>query len=121
MGEIRLAETLAALSLATDLADGVPLETGLRGCLIAVGIGNEMGISGETLSDVYYTALPSLLGCTSVAYAEAAPPLTEEVKIRGALAGVDLSRPAEVVGAALTRLGEAPGRSAVRRPSHRSS
>lgn len=109
MGEIRLAETLAALSLATDLADGVPLETGLRGCLIAVGIANEMGISGEALSDVYYTALLSLLGCTSVAHAETAPPISEELKLRGAMAGVDPSRPAEVIGAALTRLGRDAG------------
>ena len=109
MGEIRLAETLAALSLATDLADGVPLETGLRGCLLAVGVGREMGISGEALSDVYYTALLSLLGCTSVAHAETAPPMSEEVKIRGALAGVDPTRPAELMGAALARVGRGTG------------
>ena len=40
---VRLADVLAALSLATDLADGFPPETALKSCFLAVGIGEELG------------------------------------------------------------------------------
>lgn len=67
-GGLRLAELLAALSLATDLAHQTPPETAMRDALLAVGFARHLGLTGEDLSDVYYLALVSHLGCT--AYAE---------------------------------------------------
>jgi hypothetical protein len=63
--EIQLAELLAALALATDLAKNLPLESTLRNALLAVGIASRHGISGDALSDVYYLAILHHLGCTS--------------------------------------------------------
>jgi len=48
-GQVRLAELLAALSLATDLADGFPPETALKTCLIAVTLGAEFGLLSRAL------------------------------------------------------------------------
>jgi HD-GYP domain-containing protein (c-di-GMP phosphodiesterase class II) len=67
-GGLRLAELLAALSLATDLAHQTPPETAIRDALLAVGFARHLGLTGQDLSDVYYLALVSHLGCT--AYAE---------------------------------------------------
>jgi hypothetical protein len=39
---LRLAELLAALSLATDLGMGQPLEQALRTCLIALELGQRL-------------------------------------------------------------------------------
>ena len=70
--DLRLAELMAAISLATDLGDGYPLEKGLRDALLAVGLARELGLEGQDLSDVYYTALLQHLGCTAGAHELAA-------------------------------------------------
>jgi putative nucleotidyltransferase with HDIG domain len=62
--EVRLAEVIAPLSLATDLAGGVPLEHGLRRTLLAVWLGQELQLPDEQLSDVYYVALLGTVGCS---------------------------------------------------------
>jgi len=61
---IRLAEVIAPLSLATDLAGGVPLEHGLRRTLLAVWLGQELQLNSGQLSDVYYVALLGTVGCS---------------------------------------------------------
>ena len=63
--DLRLAELMAAISLAIDIADGYPLEKSLRDALLAVGLARELGLHGQDLSDVYYTALVAHLGCTA--------------------------------------------------------
>jgi HD-GYP domain-containing protein (c-di-GMP phosphodiesterase class II) len=69
---VRLAEPVAALSLATDLGMGQPLEQALRTCLLAVSAGTELGLDGATRSDIYYLALLRFIGCTSDAHEQAA-------------------------------------------------
>jgi HD-GYP domain-containing protein (c-di-GMP phosphodiesterase class II) len=64
----RLAELIGGLSLATDLAAGLGLESALRTSVLAVGIARETGIRGAELSDVYYTALLRFIGCTAFAH-----------------------------------------------------
>ena len=66
-GQIRLAELMAALSLATDLGLGRPLEHELGVCLSAVELADRLGCSREERSDVYYVALLVHLGCTAAA------------------------------------------------------
>ena len=48
--QVRAAELIAALSLATDLGIGVPLEHGLRSTLIAMRLGERLGVDAETAS-----------------------------------------------------------------------
>ncbi|MGH2455319.1 MAG: HD domain-containing phosphohydrolase [Candidatus Limnocylindria bacterium] len=61
---VRLAEVVSSLSLATDLAGGLPIEHGLRRALLAVWLGEELGLAAEELSDVYYVALLGTVGCS---------------------------------------------------------
>ena len=62
---IRAAEVVGALSLATDLGTGQPLEHALRTAVLAVRLGELAGASAEELADTYYVALLHASGCTS--------------------------------------------------------
>jgi len=61
----RSAEIVAALCLASDLAMGLPLEHGLESTLIAMRLGQRLGIDAETGSDTYYACLLFHAGCTA--------------------------------------------------------
>jgi HD-GYP domain-containing protein (c-di-GMP phosphodiesterase class II) len=65
--QIRLAELMAALSLATDLGLGQPLEHQLGVCLAALELADRLGCAPEERSDVYYVALLVHVGCTGAA------------------------------------------------------
>jgi HD domain len=62
---VRSGELFAALSLATDLGTGQPVEHGLRTCLLAVELAERVGLDGEALEDAYYLGLLHSIGCTS--------------------------------------------------------
>ncbi len=66
--ELRLAELIAAISIATDLGMGQPMEQALRTCLLAVGLAQRLGTSGQALSDTYYLALVEHIACTADSY-----------------------------------------------------
>lgn len=63
----RLAETLGALSLATDLAAGSAPETALGATVASVRIGRMLGLSASNLADIYYASLLRFVGCTATA------------------------------------------------------
>jgi HD-GYP domain-containing protein (c-di-GMP phosphodiesterase class II) len=62
---VRAAEVIAALSLATDLGIGVPLEHGLQSTLLAMRLGEVLGVDQETASQTYYACLLFYVGCTA--------------------------------------------------------
>jgi len=62
---LRLAEAVGALSLATDLAMGQPLEHGLRTAVLAVRTAQAMGLPDDDLVTVFYTGLLHFAGCTA--------------------------------------------------------
>src|SRR6266699_6894743 len=62
---LRLAEAVGALSLATDLAMGQPLEHGLRTAVLAVRIARALGLPGDDQVAVFYTGLLHFAGCTA--------------------------------------------------------
>ena len=85
--QVRLAELMTALSLATDLGMGQPLEQALRYCLLALELGRRIGCDAKALSDVYYLALVEHIGCTAHASEMAAWNGGDEVAFRsGAIA-----------------------------------
>src|SRR5260370_20661423 len=88
MERLRLAELMAALSLATDLGMGQPMEQALRTCLIAVSLGDRLGLSRDELSEVYYVALLRFLGCTADAHEFAAMVGGDDISRRAAIAPV---------------------------------
>lgn len=61
---VRLAEVIASLSLATDLGTGQPIDHALRRCLLAVRLGEALGLSNAELRNVYYVGLVCSVGCT---------------------------------------------------------
>src|SRR5215510_2473833 len=62
---VRLAELMAALSLATDLGMGQPMEFALSSCVLAVRLAEKCGYSEEALREVYYQALLRYIGCNA--------------------------------------------------------
>lgn len=101
---VRLAEVMAALSLTADLGMGQPMEFGLRSCLLAVHLGDAMGMDDGELAVVYYVALLRLIGCTADAHVAAAV-LGNEVAAWGWLTGVDWAQPSELMAALAQHFG----------------
>jgi HD-GYP domain-containing protein (c-di-GMP phosphodiesterase class II) len=100
----RLADVLGALSLATDLAAGVPMETSLRTCLVATAIGAALGLDASGLADVYYTALLRHLGCTAYAHEAAAIAAGDDHHLLRTFEGVDAASRVQVVKQAIRHL-----------------
>jgi HD-GYP domain-containing protein (c-di-GMP phosphodiesterase class II) len=93
---IRAAEMVGALSLATDLGTGQPLEHALRTAVLAVRLGELAGASAQELADTYYIALLHASGCTSNGH-EAAQLFGEDIEHRAAFFLIDTTNPAEVL------------------------
>jgi HD-GYP domain-containing protein (c-di-GMP phosphodiesterase class II)/DNA-binding CsgD family transcriptional regulator len=101
---VALGELLGALSLATDLAAGIPLETSLRTCVLATRIARLAGVTRrDELDEVRRTTLLRHLGCTAFAH-EAARLGGDDHDLLNAFAGVDRTRRTAVVGRAVTQL-----------------
>ena len=66
--DIRLAELMSALSLATDLGMGQPLEYALCVCVLSVRLGEALGLVESDLREVYYLALLRHIGCNVETY-----------------------------------------------------
>lgn len=100
----RLADVVGSLSLATDLATGQPLEHGLRRTLIAVRLGEALGLSAPDLSDVYYVSLLGSVGCTLEATVLARI-TADDIAMGGRIASVDVTSPLEVAGFGIRNFG----------------
>jgi len=104
--QVRLADLLAAISLATDLGTGQPMEHALRTCHIAMGLARSIGLSVQDLFDTYYVSLLRFLGCTSEASADAALNGGDELALYKGLAPSLMGSPSEVIGWMLRHLAE---------------
>jgi HD-GYP domain-containing protein (c-di-GMP phosphodiesterase class II) len=93
---IRAAEVVGALSLATDLGTGQPLEHALRTAVLAVRLGELAGASAQELADTYYVALLHAAGCTSNGH-EALQVYDDDIAHRAAFFLIDTTNPAEVL------------------------
>lgn len=63
--ELRLAELLAALSVATDLGMGQPPGKAIRSCVVAAGLARALDLPEERVRDVYLATLLRHLGCSA--------------------------------------------------------
>jgi HD-GYP domain-containing protein (c-di-GMP phosphodiesterase class II) len=95
--DIRLAELMSALSLATDLGMGQPLEWALCSCVLAVRLGDALGLSEGELREVYYQALLRYIGCNAETHMLAAV-VGDEIALRTDFATVDNGDPTQVLG-----------------------
>jgi HD-GYP domain-containing protein (c-di-GMP phosphodiesterase class II) len=62
--EVRTAEVIGSLCLATDLGMGLPLEHGLRSTLFAMRLADRLGVDSATARQTYYGCLLFYVGCT---------------------------------------------------------
>jgi HD-GYP domain-containing protein (c-di-GMP phosphodiesterase class II) len=95
-GRITLPEVVGALSLATDLAMGEPLESGLAIAVRAVALGEDCGLSDDERDRVYWVALLRHVGCTAenAAFAEI---VGDEQEFRHGVAPLDPTSPRALV------------------------
>jgi HD-GYP domain-containing protein (c-di-GMP phosphodiesterase class II) len=69
--QVRTAEVVGALCLATDLGLGLPLEHGLKSTLVAMRIAERLGVDAATARQTYYVCLLFYAGCTADAEVQA--------------------------------------------------
>src|SRR5215212_2542441 len=69
--QVRVAEMIGALCLATDLGVGLPVEHGLRSALVAVRLAARVGVDRATAEQAYYGCLLFYAGCTADAEMQA--------------------------------------------------
>ena len=69
--EVRSAEVIGALCLATDLGMGLPLEHGLRSTMVAMRLADRLGLDAEESRQAFYGCLLFYVGCTVDAELEA--------------------------------------------------
>jgi HD-GYP domain-containing protein (c-di-GMP phosphodiesterase class II) len=101
---LQLDQVLGALSLATDLGAGVPMETSLKTCLVAARVGQAIGLAGAPLVDVRQTALLRHLGCTSYSHEAARLAAGDDHDVLATFEGTDRGRRTAIVGRAVSRL-----------------
>jgi hypothetical protein len=70
-GQVRAAEVIGTLCLATDLGMGFPFEHGLHTTLIATRLAQRLGVDPAIVSETYYASLLSHSGCTTDAHVTA--------------------------------------------------
>ena len=63
--EVRAAEIISALCLATDLGMGFPLEHGLNSTLVAMRVADLLDVDRDTAVQTYYGCLLFYVGCTA--------------------------------------------------------
>ena len=78
--EVRTADLIAALCLATDLGMRLPFEHGLHSTLFAMRLAERLGVDSETAYQTYYGCLLFYAGCT------AAPPMPRSRPISSMMA-----------------------------------
>jgi hypothetical protein len=91
----RLVELPIALSLATDLGVGQPMEHGLRTCWLSMRAAEGLGLDAATRSSVYYVALLRFVGCTADASETALLAGGDEMAFNAAMAPMLMAQPGE--------------------------
>jgi HD-GYP domain-containing protein (c-di-GMP phosphodiesterase class II) len=87
---LRLAELVAAFSRATDLGVGQPMEHVLRSWLIAVRLGERLGLGEQTRVSLYYVMMLAWTGCVADA-TEVARWFGDDIAFRGDSYRVDFT------------------------------
>jgi DNA-binding CsgD family transcriptional regulator len=101
---VRLAELLATVSLASDLAHDVSPESALRDALFSIRLARLAGWADQDLSDVYYLALLYHVGCTGAVAIQSRMGAGDDVRVRRWLSEIDFADRPEMMRVAVTRL-----------------
>ncbi len=101
--QVRRVEIVAALSLATDLAIGQPVELALRSCALAVALAESARLDRETIRQVYYQSLLRYIGCNADTETQVAI-LGDEMVMRREFSRIDQGSAREVLAVILRAL-----------------
>ena len=106
---VRLAELMAALSVATDYAMGQPVDYALSATELALRLGELAGYTDAQLRDTYYQSLLRFVGCNAETYTLAAI-VGDEIAMRTEVAAIDTSDQGRMLGLVLRFIRQAnPG------------
>jgi HD-GYP domain-containing protein (c-di-GMP phosphodiesterase class II) len=105
---VRRAEIMAALSMATDLAMGQPLEFALKSCVLGMRLGEALGLGDEELGEIYHHSLLRYIGCNAETYSMVAL-FGDEFELRRDFALVDSGRAADMMSFVFSHLRRARG------------
>ncbi|WP_448626012.1 HD domain-containing phosphohydrolase [Geodermatophilus sp. URMC 64] len=96
VGTVCRAEVLGALSLATDLGMGQPLEHGLRAAVVAVRLGEAAGAEPRVINQAHTLSLLRFIGCTADAHTQAHF-YGDEIRASAAITPAFYGRPVEAL------------------------
>lgn len=103
---LRLIELTAAVSLATDLGTGQPMEHALRTTFLAMRAAEALGLAPDDRSAVLYTTLLRFLGCTADASDTAVLVGGDEIAFNAAMAPMVMADDRDAVPYLVRHLGE---------------
>lgn len=103
--EPRLAQLLAGVGVATDLAAGLDMETSARATVLAMELARDVGLRGAALRGVYYTSMLRFVGCTSLAAETARMAGGDDLAMLGDLIVPDGGSPPAVLSTIVRRVG----------------
>jgi HD-GYP domain-containing protein (c-di-GMP phosphodiesterase class II) len=93
----RLGDLLGGLSIACDLGFGLPPEEAMRSCLIATALARRLGADEQEVSDTYYTALLTHVGCSALSH-ETVLAWGHDQRVLRAAAETNVADPDEMAG-----------------------
>jgi putative nucleotidyltransferase with HDIG domain len=96
-GPIRLAEVLAAFSLATDLGMAQSMGHVIRACYIGMHTARELGLAPEEQAELYYAILLMHSGCTAGSSLLAKLLRADELAAGRELGRLDPTNPLEII------------------------
>jgi len=94
--DVRLAELMLAMSVATDHGMGQPADYGQATCVLGMRLGEAAGLRDADLRDVYYQALLRFIGCNAETFTMAAV-VGDELALRSEFAALDPGKPRQVL------------------------
>jgi HD-GYP domain-containing protein (c-di-GMP phosphodiesterase class II) len=104
---IRLAEIVGALSLASDFGLGQPFEHALQSSIVAMRLGEQLGMSDSEMRTLYYASLLRSVGCTASAH-ETAAALGDEIAFGARFSSVNFPPARDTFGVVLQHVWSAP-------------
>src|SRR5262245_24085 len=81
------------------------METSARATVLACDLARDLGLRGDPLRCVYYTAMLRFVGCTSLAAETAAIAAGNDLEVLGDLIIPDAGSPRQILGAIVTKVG----------------
>jgi HD-GYP domain-containing protein (c-di-GMP phosphodiesterase class II) len=95
--QVRCSELMAAISLATDLGMGLPLESGLAICLVTLSLADRLGTGLSVRQRCYQLALLQHIGCTAAA-SQVAAVMGDEMIMRAHTGTLDFADRRQMLG-----------------------